>query len=442
MNDKLRYNTMIAILIMVLGVTLILSYKYVYIGYMDYLNQRSIIANKNVKFTSKLPIIVIDSKGKDIGKDIVKAKMELYQNEKLENNITGHSNKSSNVEINLQEDSKGKYIINIRDNEGKPRDIEVLGMKRNSKWILNSPDGDKSLIRNYIVYNIASKIMDYTPQAKLCEVFIKTSQVEGITMKDYKGVYSIVESTKVSKDRVNLAKSINAYEITGYIVAGDSLKQGDNYLSTYTERIKKKSQLTCIYPDKGDVTQSQLRYIQNDLDSIEKRMYSLMYSDPRFGYREYIDIDSFIDYVILNEFFFNIKAGKKGIYFYKELGSKLKVGPALDFNISMGNFDEVKNHRYLRMKGEPWFEKLLTDQYFLDKLSKRYKALRKTYLSEHHVLKSIDNAVAEIGLREDKSYEKEISTMKKFIKDHGRWMDKYFETGEYLELTGNSKNER
>ena len=55
-------------------------------------------------------------------------------------------------------------------------------------------------------------------------------------------------------------------------------------------------------------------------------------------YDRYIDVDSFVDYFLLNEFFGNYDAGNHSTYMYKESGGKLHIGPVWDFDQAMNNY--------------------------------------------------------------------------------------------------------
>ncbi|MEG0371724.1 MAG: CotH kinase family protein [Clostridium sp.] len=467
MNEKTKTIAIWTLLLIVILAVGLFSYKYIYLDYKSHKESSKKIINNNVPFTSHLPVVVINTDGNLIDREKVKGNMNIYDNVSGENTITEKSRLKTNIEIKARGRSsysfpKKQYLIDTVKEDGSSKNYSIMGMPREGEWVLNGPYADKSLIRNYLVYTTASKIMDYAPRVRFCEVFIKTSKGVGVTMNDYKGLYIMVESVNVGKDRVNISQKMKGVDATGYIVARNKLGEKDVPISTYTMDIKRGNPLIIEYPKGNNLTEGRRVYIEDDIDHIEKRMYSMMYADEKHGYRNYIDIDSFVDYVIINEFFFNVDGGNLSVYLHKEPGSKLKAGPIWDFNISMGNFKESKDHKYLRMIDYPWFERLLTDRYFLDKVSKRYLELRGTYLNEEYILNSIDKAIVHIGPAKDRNfkiwpqvflketwpnpenprtstYEDEISMMKGFIKEHGRWMDEYFTSRKYLELATSIK---
>ena len=61
------------------------------------------------------------------------------------------------------------------------------------------------------------------------------------------------------------------------------------------------------------------------------------FQDPFNGYRRYIDIDSFVDFFILNELSNNVDAYRLSTFIHKDISGKLKMGPIWDFNLAFGN---------------------------------------------------------------------------------------------------------
>ena len=70
-------------------------------------------------------------------------------------------------------------------------------MDAHYEWALHGPYLDKSLIRNYMWYNIAGEIMDYAPNVRFCEVVLNG---------EYKGLYVMTETITNGTDcRVNIS---------------------------------------------------------------------------------------------------------------------------------------------------------------------------------------------------------------------------------------------
>ena len=102
-----------------------------------------------------------------------------------------------------------------------------------------------------------------------------------------------------------------------------------------------------VYPSSKSCTPEQAEYIQRDLSRFEKALYSLDYDDPKLGYRAYIDVDSFVDYMVFNEFFQNYDDTRYSTYLSREVGGKLSIGPVWDFNNALDNYMEAVSYTHL-----------------------------------------------------------------------------------------------
>ena len=67
----------------------------------------------------------------------------------------------------------------------------MLGMDAFDEWALHGPYLDKTLIRNYMWYNLAGEIMDYAPNVRFCEVLLN-----GV----YQGLYVMTETVSSGAD--------------------------------------------------------------------------------------------------------------------------------------------------------------------------------------------------------------------------------------------------
>ena len=145
-------------------------------------------------------------------------------------------------------------------------------------------------------------------------------------------------------------------------------------------------------------------YAQEDINAIEQVIYS---DDPDVfaTYPDVIDVDSFVDYFLFNEFFISYDSGNYSTYCYKDLGGKLTMGPVWDYDGTMDNYKkEAVDTDALAFQTKPWFDRLCSDQAFIEKLEKRYIALRRGALSEDHVIGKIDEIVAHLGGAQERDW--------------------------------------
>lgn len=463
-GKKIRYkNVLLNIIrtIIIICLVIVSSFLVFKVAFKDYyVTEKEESGKYNFDFQSELPLIVIDTKGQEISKEeTIVADMKIYNSRKEYNKLSDEIQLESNILIKVRGNStsskpKKQYSVTLIDDNGGNNPKEILDMPVESDWVLNGPYMDKSLIRNHIVYSVSREIMDYASRTKYCEVFLKTSgENEELKEEDYIGLYIMIEKIKVDNNRVNLSKPISYLEETSYMILRDAVKNDDVLIDTYSQRLKTENgrytnELICVYPSAQNLTQEKLDYITKDVDEFEKRLYSPFFTDPELGYRNYIDIDSFTTYAVINEFFRNVDQGSRSAYYYKEIGGKLKAGPVWDYNFSMGNatYSDAWVPEGFELKDMPWFDQLVQDDYFVESFVKKYRELRKTYLSENYLYKLIDSTVSSLGDAIERNFNRwpevygenvwpnpddpatkdhneEIEAMKKFIHERGKWMD-------------------
>lgn len=418
---------------------------------------------------NNLPIVVINTNGQNIEEVNVtsesqktpkyEAKFQLFESDSRGNILMCDGSKSivnEKIEIGIRGQSsltmpKKQFSVKFLDDLGEEKKVSILNMPEDSDWVLNGLSADSSLIRNHLAYQISDEIMEFAPSTRFCEVYILDEKTKEIGDKSYRGVYMLMEKITRNPERVDITKSDDRFADTSFIIARDKVKVGEPILeslwsSVLMEKIvkgdgvvKKRSTLTYVYPGKTKITKKQRDYIVNYVNEFELALYSRNFKDKKVGYHKYIDVTSFIDYAIINEFFKNVDGGDVSTYFYRDLGGLLHAGPVWDFDLTLGlpkgsPFSTVEG---FRMYNTPWFDQLFRDPYFVDKYVMRYKHLRKNELSDEHLFNVIDAAVKELGdaiqrnndkwstnPKIDIEYEKEIQQIKEYIKQRGAWIDR------------------
>ena len=295
---------------------------------------------------------------------------------------------------------KAQWMVKLVTESGQDNDVDVLGMGEEHEWILNGSMFDKSLLRNYLAYSIASEFMSYTPDSRFCEVLIR----EG-TQYRYQGVYLLGESIKQGPDRVDIAEYKKGEVFNSYLVRRDRYEENVNILETYGQKNGYSTEFfELLYPTRRRAEEDMIQYAQKDLNAIEKVIYS---DDPEIfaTYPDVIDVDSFVDYFLLNEFFASYDSGNFSTYCYKDVGGKLTMGPVWDFDGTMDNYrNEALETGVLAFQTKPWFDRLCKDKNFVKKLEKRYIRLRQTTLFEKHVTEKIDEITAHLGGAQERDW--------------------------------------
>ena len=234
----------------------------------------------------------------------------------------------------------------------------------------------------------------------------------------------------------------------------DRTGKGDHELDNYTFYTYKGdvSALDVRYPGNSQITQQRLAYIEDDISKIEKMLYSYDLTAAS----DYLDVNSFAEYFIINEFFRNVDAGRFSTFYYKNSRGKLKTC-VWDFNNSCDNYiDYVWDEAGFTMQNAPWFGQLLKDERFVSLVVGKYRQLRQKALSEKNLLSYIDETRAWLGdeveknqekwgyvfdlsryngmnyltpvERNDVSYDGAVQRLKAFLIARGDWLDAHIET--------------
>ena len=159
-----------------------------------------------------------------------------------------------------------------------------------------------------------------------------------------------------------------------------------------------------VYPGLSNLTDKLKRDITLDFSQFERTLYSYDYNDKKYGYTSYIDVDSFVNYFLINEFTSNYDAGTFSTYIYKKTGGKYKLC-VWDFNNSCDNYQEAAIDRQtFQIQNGLWFEMIFKDNAFIEQAIEQYLELRKTYFSDEYINGYISDVIAYLGGAIDRNY--------------------------------------
>ena len=185
------------------------------------------------------------------------------------------------------------------------------------KWTLISNYSDKTLMRNILAFKVSRAAGHaYTP-------FIHP--VDVVVNGEYRGCYQLCDQVEAASDRVP-AKD-------GYLIEVDSYAYDETVMFTSVNG----TPVTIKHPDEDDITQEQWSFIEGFFNKMENSVLSSDYLDTEKGYRNYLDLESFLKNFIVGEFCGNPDM-LWSVYMYKDAADgKLFVGPTWDHDLSFDN---------------------------------------------------------------------------------------------------------
>jgi hypothetical protein len=401
--------------------------------------------------SSNLPIVIISTGGANIiaGTKIMADMKVIYNGPGKRNYVTNtvyHYKGKIGIEIRGNVTAtwpKKPYSIETRFENGENREVALCGMPPESDWNLMANHLDKTLMRNSVASYMAQRMGNWASRWSYCEVIVNGS---------YNGVYALVERIKINKNRVDIEELTpvdnDAATITGGYIWEIS-PNGDD-----TEDFGSDRKL--VAPKSIRISPQQKQYIRSYDDQFRSAMSNAVWDNLETGYPKWIDTQSFIDEIILQEACKNSDAYGWSGYFHKNRMQKICAGPIWDFDQSLCNsaYNDGSNaYEWLLTKtgtGTPFFwPKLFTDPTFKYLLKKRWFELRASALNTDTILQFINSNVAILneaqvrnfirwpilgtpepwpwralpGYETRNTYQKEVDSMKAFVVRRFNWMD-------------------
>jgi hypothetical protein len=290
---------------------------------------------------------------------------------------------------------KKQYQFKFLNAEHKTAALPMFDLPAGKKWVLNGPYVDRTQMRNALVYQWGRQMAESRSGAGWFAPHVRFVEVE--MNGEYIGIYGLTERIERGKNRLQVKKIDidHPEEMPHFIMKLESLRKG--------EKTRRHTLLNWVYPSKGDLKKWEekkpenaamiKRRVFNYIDAFEAVLKSDNFADPIDGYRPYIDVDSFVDYMIIQEVVKNTDAYRKSAYFHLGNDGKIHMGPLWDFDLALGNlffyrqhtvdkWNFKRKHLYHGNRARFWFYTLMKDPYFAQKFYQRYQQLRHTVFDD------------------------------------------------------------
>ncbi|MBR5170909.1 MAG: CotH kinase family protein [Muribaculaceae bacterium] len=432
--------------------------------------------------STNLPIVWIDVDGVTIQReDYVSARMKIIHNGQGQLNYgdtIAHPGQHIDYEGYIALRYRGNSSYSLSDKKpyqfrtlSKPledgvemdkKKVSILGMGKDNKWAMLAPYSDRSMIRDLLGFEVARPWMEYTPQGRLCEVYL-----DGI----YYGIFVMCEVVSKGKYRLNLDDPGEEGDaLTGGYLMEVGAPEGPVYVSKYrpvdNNGYSYNDSTSFIYfqyqsPDYEDMTPAQIAYIHSAIDEMESLYASSKFRDPVVGYRRLVDVQSFMDYQLTMEVCHNMDAYRLSGKFYKRRDSvdtRFKM-VVWDMNLAFGNCRHNQGYMtntwvyrlnpYLHKRGDHlipfWWYRMNIDKVYVADRKARWAQWREANLQYDRFMATVDSLANEVtccgaearntqawprwgtwlwpNYFVANSYEEEITFMKEWITERIAWMD-------------------
>jgi spore coat protein CotH len=419
--------------------------------------------------SSDLPIVVVETDQNGIAYD-----QRIWANAHMGiiNNNEGKYNKPSDpytdynglIRIRQRGQSsrdfpKMSYRFELVDQNLADTSFTLLGMPKESDWILFGPYADKSQVRNKFSYDLASRMGNYSPRTRFCELVLNGQS---------QGLYLLTEQVKRDKNRINISK-LKITDNSGHDVTGGYIFMYDKS-DVFSKKDVRINMRKIVYPD--TLTSEQQYYLKRYFtvyDSILSKTNN--FRDPVKGFRKYANDSSLVDFIIINELTKNPDAYACSVYLYKNRDDKdgrTYFGPLWDCDIAFGTsqfqngfstsgwqFDYNSNGTGMKIT------RYLQDTELVKLLQSRWHELRAKTFSNDSIFTFLDQLLDQAKLARQRnydvwpvieknlfyvyptamvsSYDQEISNMKTWITARLNWIDNNINLIHYdLQIVGNN----
>ncbi len=271
----------------------------------------------------------------------------------------------------------------------------LLDIPKTKKYAIVPSFYDSSLMKNYITYKTGLMLngIEYTPKCEFIEVYFNG---------EYHGIYLLVERIAIEKTKIDIEEADENDITGGYLIEKDCAAKlnfsEDQWFNCPYWANQSRDYFVIKSPEPED--SSLLHDMKQYLEQHMQKLHDSIMGTSDESYTQYVDVDSWIDFIIIQELSKNIDGNlKTSCYMIKQsMDDKIYMTALWDFDLAYGvyggsNASEEHNDYYDCPLGYtvegfmtinsscPWFQKLYYDYpEFRSQLIKRYNEYRTTLI--------------------------------------------------------------
>ena len=235
--------------------------------------------------------------------------------------------------------------------------VSLLGEPADKEWVLLANYTDKTSLRNETAFDMGRMSnLDYTNRTHFVEVIING---------EYNGTYQLGEQLKIAKNRVNVGDD-------GYLLEIDAKADAEDI----TFKVAHIGYPINIKDPDVEIKSEAYNYVVQYLHKADSTLFCENFKDETNGYTKFLDINSFIDWYLINEIAKNNDACfYSSCYMNLSKDGKLKMGPLWDYDIAFGNvnYNGCDNPEGWWIKKVAWYKRLFEDPNFVNKVKERFE---------------------------------------------------------------------
>ncbi|MDR1812632.1 MAG: CotH kinase family protein [Candidatus Fibromonas sp.] len=267
----------------------------------------------------------------------------------------------------------------------------IFGLQKNKSWALLANYYDPTFALNAVGFELGKRLgLPGTPNHFLVDFYLNN---------EYKGIYQITDLVQVNKGRVDID------EKEGWLVEFDYHCPSDADEIDFNTDYPSNAKLHSFIKSPEDLPNTAAyQFVKDQVNQLTTTMFNKS-GFPENGYRDLVDLESVVKYVMIQQFIdnfdFNNKAGDASIgtapgsnFFHKDKGKKIVAGSLWDMDLAAGveknNFPKhyQKTDNPVKPK-HPFYAKFFDDPVFLAKWKKAWDKYKSDFQNMTKVMDSI-----------------------------------------------------
>jgi hypothetical protein len=258
---------------------------------------------------------------------------------------------------------KKPYRIRFREN------VSLFGHAAYENWVLLAEYSDPTFLTTPVTFELGRTVFDYQPYT------LTYQHVHLYINSSYNGLYGLTEHRQASPDGIGAPGRVGIDPNEGWFVEMDSYwDEAPKFKTTnYELPIMIKSPEAPTNPENSN--DPAYDFIKNDLNTLCDLLASEEF--PESGYRDSIDVNTFLDFLMINDIVRNIELQHpKSTFAYKDKDGKISMGPLWDFDYAFaGNETHLFFQSFSSVRSLIWhgfFLRFFEDPVFLVKYKERW----------------------------------------------------------------------
>jgi len=268
---------------------------------------------------------------------------------------------------------KRSYRVRFREN------TSLFGLRAHRNWILLAEFLDPTFLTTAVAFELGQNVFNlpFTNSYFHVHVYINGR---------YDGIYILTEHRQAAPDNVGAPGRAEIHPTKGWFVELDIGFDEPPKFRTQNFNLPVLIKIPTIFetrPGFPSNTENSddpfFDFIRNDWNQLTDLMVCTNF--PENGYRDLIDMETFVDFLMINEIVLNAELGHpKSVFAYKNTAGRIALGPIWDFDWAFSmQFDaggSGTHHFFAVYTGlnwiHPFFRRFFEDPVFVEMYRNRW----------------------------------------------------------------------